>query len=222
MKPLGMFPLPPNPADSLMKQFQDRVSEDVARRLDSVLRLLEPFSLQRIQGRDGQVYEVLASPVEKNDISEFDAFQGIPSPPTSIPAPDGQALKFRVHVGNVNGQLAENWQEEFTAPANSATPFFCWLEIDLTAEASENLVAGFRYDTGPDLPEPEAPGDDGEPPGTIYVPLFYVTTTATAIDAFEQIERFNLWVNLAVREQTCDSSIRDVQISRVVDFTSLL
>ncbi len=139
-------------------------------------------------------------------------YNGIGSPPSN------QALRFRVHPGSVSlgatTLLPTNRNGEFLAPAGNSDGYFCWLECRVTAPTGEAaiLTTAF-YDFGTALPEVE-PGDPetGAPPPKVYIPLFYVTTTADGIDGFVQLKRDSITLALEVQEITCEAKIRSISI----------
>ena len=103
--------------------------------------------------------------------------------------PANQGLKIRVRQGFVYGlsgiRFPSNKNIEIVVPANSFG-YYVWL-IATLEPATGNLTA-LSLGHGTDLPTQNAPDyATGLLPATVYLPLFFVTSTASAVDDFSNL-----------------------------------
>jgi hypothetical protein len=105
---------------------------------------------------------------------------------------DGANSVFTCNLGLINGMIADNWDDEFTAPADGAAAKF--LTVEITSASGE--ITGFSLVLADNAPTEEVISPD-VPPTTHtivlsailynrYLPVLTTNLTATATEAFRE------------------------------------
>jgi hypothetical protein len=117
------------------------------------------------------------------------------------------------------GILPSNLNEEFTAPPNNTSGYFCWIRANLVSVEAGSLIqtslASVVLEAGNSLPDHPQPSANGAPPNFSTMPLFYVTTTAPqedkyGIDTVNQVINQSLSLNLTVTDVSCSQKFRGI------------
>jgi hypothetical protein len=123
--------------------------------------------------------------------------------------------KYRIRPGVVIDPLGQSWlpsnkNTEFEAPALAASGYYTWLRATTVGGANSSVsVTALEYQAGSELPAAiQWSADGATPPTAVYLPLFYVTTTATAIDHVEQLVDRSQQLALEVSDVQCESRTR--------------
>jgi hypothetical protein len=122
-------------------------------------------------------------------------------------APTDQPLRLRIIAGTVSNKLAINWNMEFTMPAGKEL-YWCWLEVNL--DAGGNVLSS-EYKFGDEPPVAEVPTEGGEIASPVYIPLFSLDTSKTAIATFYSTRKANIRVSVTT-SSGCTTAYRVLSI----------
>lgn len=121
---------------------------------------------------------------------------------------NANGLDVRVMPGTLNNILPTNWNDDLTLSANQ-TGGWVWLEatINQRGDVSSCVMA-----TGSTVPTPDAPGNDGTIPTTLYATLFSYDSSATGVTRLYPNAQQNLATEVVVTDPGCEEVYRSARI----------
>lgn len=115
--------------------------------------------------------------------------------------PSNQALRLRIRPGvagtGTTPLLPSNINSEFTVADDSLVMF--WLKLSLVHTGDQATPTALVIEQGEDLPS----SDSGNEPATVYLPLFFVSTSEGAITSFSVMQRSNAYGGMWVTNWSC-------------------